>query len=141
MPTDPVAFVTALANLSVTGITKCYSLGETPPEQVPPAHLPAQWVESSGFRTERATFDGEYQDRNRATIIIAVGEIGTSTSTGVLYSAAMTLATALRTALVAADKTDSIADGGIFWDTSIGKVDIAGSTYLAVITTVQANPL
>lgn len=141
MATDHEDFVTALASLSVTGVSKRYELGETPPEQVAPANLPAQWLETSGFRTTCITMDGEYADANRATLVIAVGEIGTSTGIGKLYQTAVTLAKALRAALVSANEAEAISEGGVSWETTIGRYQVGGAQYLAVVTEVQGNAL
>jgi len=138
---DHEDFVTNLAVLSVTGVVKRYELGDTPPDQIPPANFPAQWLETASIATKEVAMGGVYEDRHRGTVVIAVGEIGMSTSVGVLFAAAVTLATALRAALVTANNAGSLGDAGASWDVSEGRYEVGGVTYIAAVAQVQGNPL
>ena len=131
--TTVTAFVTALGDLAVTGVTK--KLDE-PPRALKTADLPAQWVQVPVIERMPATFQsqGKLWDTLRAQLVIAFEPVGQSTQAA-NWSGVLTLMDNLHTALA----VSSLVQGRIQYTISQGIVTVAEINYWAVIAEVEAH--
>ena len=123
-------FTTALAGLSVTGVERSYT---HPPTALSTADLPAMWPGLPSGDEPMLTYqtNGGWPEMT-CDLIIAVEPVGQNTQSA-NYTDMLTSMDNLSTAL----RTASIGRGPLTWNiTGNVQVDVAGTTYWAVIATV-----
>jgi len=123
-------FTTALAGLSVTGVTRKYTY---PPESLGTADLPAMYVGLPSGDEPMLTFQtkGGWPEMT-CDLVVAVEPVAQNTQSA-NYDDMITIMDNLSTALRAA----SIGRGPLTWTiTGNVQVAVAGATYWAVIATV-----
>lgn len=132
-PTTYAAFVAALAALSPSGVTRKFS---NPPASLGTADLPALWPQLPSGNEPAFTFEGGGGwPVLSCGLVIAVEPVNQNTQPA-NYAAMVTMMDSLSTALRAAD----IGRSQITWSIAgNAQVDVAGTTYWAVIATVEAR--
>ena len=133
--TTYTSFLTALAKLSVSGVTRRYEMGDTPPASLNAGELPAQWVQRPGGDAEPVMFDpATAWPTFSAQLIIAVQPVAQSTGPQI-FSAMVTLIDALITALDGAD----LAESAPSWTIRDARITVAGTDYWGVVAEVKAD--
>lgn len=140
MATTYTSFVTALANITVTGVTRKYALNATPPSSLNTASLPAQFIwPGGGVDDALRVFQAGGWPQYRATLAIAVEAVAQSNAPA-NYAACVTMIDSLRSALAAAQDTIAGTDVGVVnWTIRDEIRDIAGTSYWIVMATVSTG--
>ncbi len=133
--TSYATFCTNLANLTITGVTRKYTYGETPPLALNDGELPASWVQQPHGDAHPFTFDGgSGWPTLQAELIVAVSAVGQSTMPDAFKDTVGMMdnvATALTNAVLAKTKTR--------WTISQEVVVVRSKPYWAVVAQVTAN--
>jgi len=133
------SFITNLANLTVTDVTRKLTLNNTPPASVDTADLPLQFVLPLGGTDNAAiTFAGGDWPEHRATLVILINPVAQDTPAA-NYADAVDMVDNLNSALLAAHKANTICDEGISWVIRVVSRDIAGIMYWAVDAEVVSH--
>ncbi len=140
MATTYTSFITALADITVSGVTRKYALNATPPAALSTADLPAQFVWPGGGLNDgqRVMQSGGWPIYS-GTLCIAVEPIGQSTAPA-NYAACVTMVDALDTALETGQHTISLGDcGPLSWSIREEIREIAGVACWCVVATVSTG--
>lgn len=133
--TTLTAFVTALGNLTVTGVLHAY---DEPPTSLNEADLPALWVQLPQSDDAPYTFDGGGGwPLLKAQLVIAYQASAQGTQ-ATNWSGTLTVLDALASALRAA-APGALGKGKVSWSIRPGQVTVAGVDYWAVIADVTGN--
>ena len=126
------AFVTALAGLTVTGVTRSYT---EPPTQISTAGVPAMFPRIPAGAGEVEVLSGGSEiSRATAELVVAIEPVAQN-MTSINFAAAVTMMDSLETAFRAA-----IVSVGIdAWTLQVSTVDIGVTPYWAVVATVEAS--
>jgi len=133
-PTTTSAFVTALMDISVTGVTRVF---DNPPASLGTADLPAMWPGLPRAEEPAMTFksNGGWPALF-CDLIIAIEPVAQNTQSA-NYTATLTAKDNLTSALRSAT---TIGRAGLRWSiTANAQVDVAGTPYWAVIATVEGR--
>ena len=131
--TTYAAFTTALAGLTVTGVTRKFT---EPPESSGTADLPASWPGLPRGDEHPITFTSEGGwSTCVCDLVIAVEAVGQNTQSA-NYASTMTIIDALSTAL----RGTTIGRTKLLWTISANvQVIVAGTPYWAVVATVAGS--
>ena len=138
-------FITNLAALTVTGVTRAFAIGETPPPILADANLPAMWVQRFGRISHMISYHsavniGQYWDNLHADLVIAVQGQGTDTEPGKIAEKCITIEDALNMALQIAHAADTIANEGITWTTDVvPRLTVGAVEYWGVVAHVTTE--
>lgn len=136
--TTYTAFVTALAALTVTGVTRSYVMGQTPPAALNAADMPAMWVQGpTGENAPRIFCDDAGWPRFRAQVVIALQATAQS-NMATVWEDCVTMMDNVHAALIA-DAGQSLAAAGTTYTMNLGTVTVAGVAYWAVIVDVTTE--
>ena len=132
--TTYLQFLTRLANLNTSGVTRFYRMSETPPTALNAADLPAQWIDFTGGDEPPLTFQaGGGWPEFRGRLVVAVMAYGGST-TPESYQACVNMMDNLSDAL----RNSDLARGGTSWSIDVAPVVVGDIHYWAVIVEVTA---
>jgi hypothetical protein len=129
------AFVDALEAIVVTGVTRRYTSG--PPESVDTADLPAQFVQLPQLSDQPFNFGNHGGwPTFRADIVIAYEPVAQNTN-AVNFDGTVDMVDSLTSAIRALSITAALA--ALSWTSRQTTVEIAGTSYWAVVTTVEGT--
>lgn len=130
--TTYASFVTALAALTVTGVTRKYS---SPPASLNTADLPAMWPGLPRGDEPRMTFEGGGGwPALFCDLVIALEPYGGNTQL-----ANFTATVAMFDNLSSALRSASIGRSGLRWSITADAVDVSGTPYWAVMATIEGR--
>lgn len=133
--TTLTAFVTALGNLTVTGVTRAY---DEPPTSLNDADLPSMWVQLPQSDDAPLTLDGQGGwPVLRAQLIIAYQASAQSTQ-GANWSGTLAILDALA-ATLQSTAPGTLGKGKASWTVKPAIVNVAGADYWAVVADVVGN--
>lgn len=127
-------FTTALAALTVTGVTRKYS---APPASLNTADLPAMWPGLPRAEEPAMTFQANGGwPALFCDIVVAIEPVGGNTQSA-NYAGTVTILDSLSAALRAAT---NVGRGGLTWTiTASAQVVVADTPYWAVIATIEGR--
>lgn len=133
--TTLTAFVTALGDLTVTGVSRAY---DEPPTGLNDADLPSMWVQLPQSEEAALTLDGVGGwPVLRAQLIIAYQASAQGTQSA-NWSGTLAMLDALAAAFHGT-APGTLGKGKISWSIRPGQVNVAGIDYWAVIADVEGN--
>ena len=133
--TTMTAFVTALGNLTVTGVLHTY---DGPPTSLNDADLPSMWVQLPQSNEAALTLDGVGGwPLLRAQLVIAYQASAQGTQAA-NWSGTIAMLDALATTLHSTTP-GQLGRGKVSWSVKPAQVAVAGIEYWAVIADVEAN--
>lgn len=140
MATTYTSFVTALANITVTGVKRKYALNQTPPVALNTASLPAQFIwPGGGVDDVQRVFQAGGWPQYRATLVVVVEPVAQSNAPA-NYAACVGMIDNVRAALEAEQDTIAGPDvGALSWSIREDVRDIAGTSYWLVLATVSTG--
>ena len=133
--TTIVNFVTALGDLTITGVTS--KLNEVP-RSLKTADLPAQWVQLPVSEDAPATFQGHGNlwDVLRAQLVVAYEPVGQGTQAA-NWSGTITMMDSVRTAIATSGQT--VVKGKLTYKISQAEVLVGEQSYWAVVAEVEGH--
>ena len=137
--TTYTSFVTDLAALTITGVTRKYVMGETPPASLNAAEMPAMWVQApSGASDPTAFCTTDDWPRFKAQLVIAMMPDSLS-NMAIVWQDCVTMMDNVVAALGAEGTGQMLARSGTSWNMRLGTVTVAGAAYWAVVVDVTAE--
>jgi len=139
MATTYAAFITALANLTITGVTRKYALNDTPPSHI--NQVPAQWVRpAGGLDHTPITFASDNAwPIHHATLIVAIESIAQNTAPA-NYATTVAMVDSVNAALLTAHNANTLCSEGIHWRITTGILAMGESNnYWAVEAEVTSD--
>ena len=130
------AFVSALAGITVTGVTRKYT---SPPASLSTADLPAQWVQLPSVTDDAARTmakHGQLWGLTTAQLVIAYDAVGQGTQAA-NWSGTVTMMDSVWSAL--ASSGSAIGRGRLTYTIRQGVANVAGNDYWAVIAEVTVH--
>ena len=133
--TTLTAFVTALGNLTVTGVIRAY---DEPPTSLNDADLPSMWVQLPQSEEAALTLDGVGGwPMLKAQLVIAYQASAQGTQAA-NWSGTLAILDALAAALHST-AAGQLSKGKVSWSIRPGQVTVAGIDYWAVVADLTGN--
>ena len=131
-------YLTALGALTITGVTRTFTLGETPPGSLNAADLPAMWMQvPEGDHNPMDFGPGHIWPSYTADLLIAVLPYEHSTA-GEVFQSVITIMDAIATALNAA-AGQALAWSSTSYTVRQALITVNQIDYWGVVATVKAT--